>query len=426
MNPARKLALSILIALAPSILGCPQQGQDPLDMNLPESGQAPNGDPSGVGDPNVPTPTPEPCVNCGDAPCVNCEPVEPQPFGVWLLESGGMLSTMVQGASTAGVTTDVTALILNEDGTGRVFFRDRLTGMKDSVRVLAIYDDDAIALDFAAEPTIDFVYNLAITAKTFVFPFVVFDEDSLSIGDETGAIAIFSRQSSLPADATPSALTMVDRFDNLPAPNFFSDLALLGDDLLYTGRDQLEAFRLTTDAMTTSPGPTLSRHVQTVQDNHLWTHCGCGGSKDAYMRTLTSVADTINSESELGGAITMRAMAYEPMTDRLWIHGRDFANSTGRFYIVDTNAEPDTLERTIPFNRDVRGLAFDGTDMWAIATLAAQSIVRIDATTGETIETYETPDEGVSWAGIVFDGDFMYLLGTDLDGEGVILRVERP
>ena len=93
---------------------------------------------------------------------------------------------------------------------------------------------------------------------------------------------------------------------------------------------------------------------------------------------------------------------------------------------MNTNGEPDQVERTLPFNRDLRALAFDGADLWGVETLATQMIVRIDPATGQVLESYEPPDRQVAWSGLEYAPDGMYLLGTDAQGKGVIIRAARP
>ncbi len=52
--------------------------------------------------------------------------------------------------------------------------------------------------------------------------------------------------------------------------------------------------------------------------------------------------------------------------------------------------------------------------------MATQTVVRIDPSTGAVLQSYEVPDVDVSWAGLEFVGSTMYMLGTDLDGNGAI------
>jgi hypothetical protein len=346
--------------------------------------------------------------------------------GLWLVENGSMMSDFVAGLATFGVTADVTAIQINNDGTGHVWLRDRLTGTKDCVRAFVIFDDTdgTLVFDFAAEPTSDVVFNTAIDDYTYIYPVVTVDSGFLGLADAEGTTALLSSQVALPADVDCATLSVTATYA-VPAPQFFSDIAHYGDELIWAGgTSQIEAFDLGTLMMGTPLGPTSSRLVQTAQGVYFWTHCGCGGSRDAFRRNLTTVFDTVESETEMGGAITFRAMAYNPMTDRLWLHGREFDDQFGRFYVMNTNGEPDVIDQTFSFNRDIRGLAFDGTDLWAIVTVATQSVVKIDPTNSEVLESYEVPDVDVSWSGLEMVSGIMYMLGTDLDGNGVLVQID--
>lgn len=407
----------------------------PPPVETGESGPAPSGSVEGpvpsvpveVAEPNVPILTSEQPgpFDPGDLP-----PLEPDPqlpYGTWLLESGGALAGFIEGLATFSETADVTALTLSGDGTGTVFMRDRLTGAKDCLRVFALFDGDELVLDFAAERATDFVFNTGIDETTFFFPVVVAEDDMLGLAGVDGQIALFSRQDELPDAVRCGELEVLDTFENLPAPQFFSDLVLFDGDLIFnSGVGQIESFDLAADALVAPLGPTSSRLVQTAQGGFFWTHCGCGGSRDAFRRTLSSVVDTVSSEGEMGGAITFRAMAYNATTDRLWLHGRRSSDSFGRFFVMNTNGEPDVVEQEISFNRDLRGLTFDGNNLWGIVTVGTQSVVQIDATTGQVLETYQVPDQDVSWSGLEIAGGQMYLLGTTLDAEGVLYRVTIP
>lgn len=354
--------------------------------------------------------------------------VPPEYVGHWLLESGSMMPDFVMGLATYSVTADVTAIRIGDDGTGNIWLRDRLTDAKDCVRAYVLLDDDdhTLVFDFAAETVSDVEFNLALERYRYLFPVSSVDANSLGIADEEGRIALFSRQATLPADVDCAQLQLITRYDGVPAPQYFTDIALWQGDLVYSTSTQIERFVLATHSIGTPLGATSSRLVQTAQGSYLWTHCGCGGSRDAFKRTLSLVVDTVSSETEMGGAITFRAMVYNPSTDRLWLHGRPFDSQFGQFYVVDTSGEPDIVEQTISFNRDIRGLAYDGTDLWGIVTVATQTVVRIDPSTGKAKESYEVPDQDVSWAGLEIAPDGMYMLGTDAAGDGVIVHLMIP
>jgi len=346
--------------------------------------------------------------------------------GLWLLEGGSMMSDFVAGLATFGVTADVTAIQIRNDGTGSVWLRDRLTGTKDRVQAYVIFDDTegSLVFDFSAEKTSDVVFNLALEHYSYAFPFVTVENGWLGLADAEGKIAILSSRVGLPGDVTLDALTITGQHE-VPAPQYFGDIAYYGDDLIFNGgyTGQIETFSPITGTLGDPLGPTTSRLVQTAQGPYFWTHCGCGGSRDAFKRTLASVFDTVSSEDEMGGPITFRAMAYEPTSDRLWLHGRAFDTQFGRFYVMNTNGEPDAVEEMISFNRDIRAMAFDGDDLWAVVTVASQTVVRTDPSSGDVLQSFEVPDVDVSWSGLEVVGDTIYMLGTDLDANGVLYEL---
>ncbi len=342
---------------------------------------------------------------------------EPEPFGTWLLEDGELLPLFDNGL-------EVTALILEDDGYARVFFRDVQTNANDCARAFALYDGETLALDLSAEPN-----SAANPERTMFFPVVVVEFNRLGLADETGQIALFSRKLQLPPEVTCGELEVLDVFEGLPNPHSFGDLVLHFGDLIYNSTfpaDQIERFDLDTNMIIAPVAPTQNRFVQAKQGFDFWTHCGCGGSPEATRRTLISVIDTVHTGNDLGEQITIRAAEFVPTTNRLWLHGRSNAGNSFQFLVVNSNAEPDVLEQEIFFNRDVRGLSFDGTDLWGFVTMASRSICRIDPVTGKVTKSFELPDEDINWTGLEPVGDDLYLIGSDANQQGVIYRVVLP
>ncbi len=344
---------------------------------------------------------------------------KPSPFGHWLLEDGLLLDEV-------DTSLEAMAITVGEDGFGRVYFRDLRTGTNDCVRAFVLYDGEQMALDFSAEASLSFNPN-----RTVFFPLVIAGQDTLSLADEFGNIALLSRQEVLPDDVTCGELEVVDVISGLPRPNSFGDLNFFDGDLVFNSTDNLiEVFDLQTDTLIAPLGPTNSRFIQTTQPvsqtQHFWHHCGCGGSPDAFRSNLTTVFDSFHTGNNFNEEITIRAGAYVTDTDRLWLHGFGDNDNRGKFLVINPNVEPDVLEETIDFHRSVRGLTFDGDDLWGMVQMATRSIARIDAETGDVIETYELPDEDIFWTGLSFDEEFMYLIGSDASLTGVLYRLERP
>ena len=54
-----------------------------------------------------------------------------------------------------------------------------------------------------------------------------------------------------------------------------------------------------------------------------------------------------------------------------------------------------------------------------------EGIHRIDPATGLAVESFEVPDEDVSWTGLEFDANHLYLIGSQ-SNQGVLYRLARP
>jgi len=352
----------------------------------------------------------------------------PEPWGTWLLESGsampGFLGTLT---SPGGDTTDVTALTLRDDGTGRVFLRDRWTGAKDCVRAAVIFDGETLVLDLAAaEP--DVASNFTVVEHAFAFPVVDATTQSLGLADAEGRIALFSRREQLPDSVTCRTLEVLDRFDGLPRPYSLGDLVLFEDDLVYNSvaEDMIEVFDLDVDALSEPLAPSSRRIVQTSQLDTLWTHCSCGAVDVATQRTRVKLLDSVDTDADLRKRGLIRAIAYVSATDQLWLHVQPYSGDRAQLLAVSTRGEPDRIEDSLDFDRPIRGMTFDGVDLWALVTVAARVVARIDLETGDVLETFEVPDEDVFWSGIeVVDGE-LYLLGANADREGVLTRLVLP
>ncbi len=336
-------------------------------------------------------------------------------YGPWLLTQGTVAPALISGAQ-------VTALDIQPDGFARAYIRDLKTDANDCVRVFTLFDGNTLVLDFSREPA--FSFN---AERGNLFPVVELDAQNLAVASPEGVVALFERQLALPSSVTCRTLNFAVEATGLPPANSFGDLVLYNGDLIYNSTDnQIQAYDLDTNSLVAPLGPTQSRFLQTSQGTDLWTHCGCGGSPDVFRRNLTTVFDTVHTGNDLGLEITVRAGAYNSATDRLWLHGAADATGQQQFLIVNTNGEPDVLVESALFDRSLRGLAFDGTDMWGFITIGSRSIVRIDTTTKRVIQTVELPDEDVFWTGLEFDTDgTMYLLGNE-DDHAVLMRLVTP
>ncbi|MEZ4648973.1 MAG: hypothetical protein R3E97_09365 [Candidatus Eisenbacteria bacterium] len=270
----------------------------------------------------------------------------------WVLQEGSLLSAAL-------ANTRVTAFDLEGDGRARIYFHDLITNARDCVRAFALFDGRTLALDLGREPNL-----VSLAGRAEVFPIVVVDEDFMGIANGAGHAALLARQP-VPGGLQCEPLPIVRRWNGLPQPSYFTDIVPLAGNLVYTSNDRnLEQFDPNTGTMGPSLGSSTGRHIQSVQSGQFWSHCGCGGSPDAYRHDTANTYDVVSTD-DLSEQIAIRGAAYDPASGHLWLHGPT-SNETYYFYEVDANAEPDVLVRRIWFPRPVRALAFHGSEMWAI------------------------------------------------------------
>ena len=386
--------------------------EDPTGMMDPPGDPVPGGSSPGGSNPGDPDP--------GGTPPV---PEAPTLFAAWVIETGELIANFRDNFSIKG-------LILNDDGTGRLFIRDLNTDGKDCARVYVLYDGDSLVLDLAAEPL-----RQHANGRSMTFPFVAFDEDSLSLADENGFITNFTRVEEMPADVACGELEVAESYEGLPAPDNFGrvnngNLVPHHGTLVYNStNDMIERFDYANGVLFTPLGPTGQDNVYAAQTESfvtdLWTACICG-SNDTIRRTdLNNVFDEIDTNDNLR-KLSVDSAAYHAPTDRLWVHGLYVDGARYEFQVYRMDEDPSQLARISIFNRHLKGMAFHGDELWAIVDYASRSIVRIDTQTRDVVESYEVPDEDVNWSGLTFVGDDMYLLGGTQDGDGVIYKIVKP
>ena len=142
-----------------------------------------------------------------------------------------------------------------------------------------------------------------------------------------------------------------------------------------------------------------------------------------------TTVDEVNTASDLGEELSVNAIAYDEGNAVLWLQGSSFSLQSGRIMKVSSDPEPDVLLQTFDFDVRLRGLAWDGTWLWGVTL--EQNVVRIDPVSLQAVETFDSPDPDVEWAGIasapatVGGGTSLYLIGQDDATEaGVLIEVQ--
>lgn len=342
----------------------------------------------------------------------------PSPFGVWRLTSGSFFIEFDPYESVI--------LVLNGNGTGHWTLRNVATSALLRVDLLHVRSGDELQVSFIGlgggiGATYSFVLDDADTMR-------LVGQSSTPKGLVDGRIGLLSREPQLPDEFRLRTFDVVNRFDELERPVSINDLVTDGTVLIYQTPDvEFGAVQKidpdTGTVLETFTSFSGAQHIQTTQDAGFWSHCGCGGSEDARLTdgTVSDVVDT----ADLGAEIQIRAMAFDPVGRVLWFQGTN--QGAGRILKVDADAEPDVLLDSGPFDEFLAGMAWDGAELWMIVSNAVESmtILRVDATTLDVVETYRSPDTTVQWTGIVFLGERQFLLGIDPADEGVIVEVSK-
>jgi hypothetical protein len=170
-----------------------------------------------------------------------------------------------------------------------------------------------------------------------------------------------------------------------------------------------------------------SPHVHAVQADAFWTHCGCGGSREAQLRTKTdTLLDEISTETELGFplGLRVRGIAFDSVAGIVWLHGQDRETDVRQFVGVDASGEPDVTVSGSTFDSSIRSMTWDGAHMWALADGAGGQVVeRIDMTTFEVVQQFAAPRSDVDWQGIASVAGRLFLVGTTAATTGILIEV---
>ncbi len=386
------VVLGVVLAAA-LMTGCETAAPDPL--NLP--------------------PDPPPADTQGDAddPQITGEPEpEPEPtiIGDWLVSEGSLFPPGV------GIPIETPAMILRDDGTGIVVARDPKSGIENCLEVLYAILNDRLVLDYGAS---------AIPLGR-VFTFELSDANSLTAFDQDGRLAILDRLvDGLPPERCQS-VTELSRKVGLPKPAGFGELEFDGTNLYYASDEFPDPYELRSiNAQTGELNPSLNifpPFATAIMNGGFWTHCACGGSQDATLRTPAMTVDTVVT-TQLGHDVSAYYMAADEANGIVWIAGP----SNGPNYKllkVDVASEPDVLLKASELDTPVQSLTYDGTHLWALQGFIRSVIVRLDADSGEILEVWQVPDTSLFWSSIAFHDGRMFLLGADSSENGVIIEVD--
>jgi len=367
---------------------------------------------------------------CGDDSPTGPEPetpddeAAPSRFGTWEVTDGELR-----------VEPDpdllVRAMRLDEDGTARLYFADERIGGVRSV---------ATGTHIGTVPLIIQLPTVTPGDPTFPGLDVALEGDVLTLTESGGRAVTLERRADLPPGIAPALLPVVERFDDLPAPDPLTDLAADGNLLVYNSATAVEAFDPSTGTMTTAVTQRTDmivmsrpRRLTNGAAHRFWV---LDRSKplELWHRTLGDGLIQLVYDSVVMDAVDSRltridAVAYQELplgvTGSLFVHGMRTSSHT--MISVNITKDPPEVGDFDPFDRPVHAMDYDNAGLWVIAGSAAPVIAVLNSNTMAVRESYAVPDENVTWHGLYLTDARVHLLGTDpATGNGVIVLLEHP
>jgi len=314
------------------------------------------------------------------------------------------------GTIFGGIDRELSYLVLNEDSTADVHYRNLANGFVTCAS--GLFDQSAAMLTVSiAEPW----------GEPVMMAYHLLDANTLELMGADGDEGLFSR-AALPAEAQCLELTVLNTFTGLPRPHSATGLAYNGAFLFYTdGEGLAETVSLTGVAVSTRD---LSFGVvHAYQDAGMWLVSTTSDTDHVQRRngadTLVDQVDT----AALGNAIRVQAVAYDAVGHVLWLHGLTTSYPyTYQFLRVDLEADPHVLLGAAGFDTEVLAMAFDGASLWLLLEWGEQ-IIQIDPATLSPLHSYAVPAGG-SWYGMAWAEGALFLIGTN--GEAGVLVQTQP
>jgi hypothetical protein len=326
------------------------------------------------------------------------------PAGVWRWTSGPPLP------GTPDTFTE--ALVLAQDGSGRLHHRERAAGTLD-----------CRPLNYARSLSAALTLDAHESDEAQVLRGRLTGPDALELTDAGGEVTRFERAAAVDPAFECVELAETRRFTGLPAPNYFSGLAFDGTQLWYTSLDGTLVQQV--DPATGAAGTALDLgapfdEVHAVQGGDFWTHCACGGITETWRVTPAGAfVDEVKPGAGLGGEISLGAIARDEIGALLWLFGYSYENGRYRLLSVRSDPEPDELAAAVDVAFYVQSITWDGSALWG---LRGTRLYRIDPLAGVVTATYLLPDESVEWQGVAAVNGELFAIGRS-GNEGVLVSV---
>ncbi|MEZ6083419.1 MAG: hypothetical protein R3E58_05580 [Phycisphaerae bacterium] len=408
--------LAFLLALC---TGCQFQGGNEPD---PQPEPFPNPDPINTNgpdpfdpDPVDPDPvTPDPINSNGE------DPVDPDPIevpveptarellvGAWAFDSGYPFDGYNQDF-------EVEYVEFYEDGSA-MFFRYNAATRTNECRT-AVY----------APGGINDVTIGVESGSPKAYKFEIDDADTLYITNGDLETSVFTRVEAIPFEATCPDLLVHDRFEldfKLDGP---AELGFDGQNLWVTRRES-GYLQYPIDVSTGVVGEPVdfgyARLLAFVQDNDIWTTCGCGGDRTLSRFSSNPPAKVDEFDvSTLGFDINIEAATIDADGEYILLHGSENTLANAQFVSVAVDTKVATGMGA--FKVHLKSMTLYSGYVFAIH---GDYLLVIDLEQLETIATFRLPDPEVTWKGIERAGDDLWIAGNYREVDrSVLLKISTP
>ncbi len=312
------------------------------------------------------------------------------------------------GTIFGGVAHELAYMVLNADATADFYYRHTEIGYVTCVS--GLFEQTATMLTVAISGP---------GSRPVMTAYDLIDANTLELTDADGEAGLFSR-ATLPAEAQCLELTVLNTVTGVPRPHGATGLAYNGVYLFYTDADRF------VQSVTLSGAPVHTTDlsfgvVHAYQDAALWLVSTTSDTDQAQRRNASdSLVDLVDT-TDLGHAISVRALAYDALGHVLWLHGPTGYPFINQLLRVAIDAEPHVLLGADNFRTEVRAMAFDGPSLWVLLEWDEQ-IVQIDPATLGPLRTYALP-AGASWYGMTWAEGALFLIGAGAGG-GVLIQTQ--
>jgi hypothetical protein len=247
------------------------------------------------------------------------------------------------------------------------------------------------------------------------------DADTLNLTDVDGEVTVLTRVT-LPAAAECVELNVLNTYTGLPRPSNWSGLAYGGSLLWYTNGDGLVQ-RVGLSGAVGPAGHLSFNLVQGYQADALWllSSAAPDRQRSECRNGFDELQDQVDT-AVLGAPTSLDCLAYDEVNHVLWMLGSAAGGEGRQMLRVNSDADPNVLLDVRPFDALSRSVAWHGASLWLLLG-EDDSVVQVEPTTLAPLRTY-TPPSDVEWVALAWVGDFLYLLGTDSGGDGVLIQTQ--